>query len=102
VLHKIVPVLVVADWCLDPPRSSLTYGSSLIALAFPVVWLVFTMVRGLMADWYPYPFLDPGQPGGYAAVALYSVVITMGAALMLWMLLATGLGARRVIRAASK
>ena len=32
------------------------------------------MVRGLLAGWYPYPFLDPGN-GGYGSVALYVVVI---------------------------
>ena len=26
---------------------------------FPVVWTVYTMIRGAIVDWYPYPFLDP-------------------------------------------
>ena len=32
------------------------------------------MVRGPIAGWYPYPFLDPAN-GGYGRVALYVVGI---------------------------
>ena len=32
------------------------------------------MVRGALAGWYPYPFLDPAN-GGYGTVALYVVAI---------------------------
>jgi hypothetical protein len=28
-----------------------------------------------MADWYPYPFLDPAESGGYEGVALWSLVV---------------------------
>jgi hypothetical protein len=33
------------------------------------------MIRGPIVGWYPYPFLNPAQPGGYGAVAVYVVAI---------------------------
>jgi hypothetical protein len=38
-------------------------------LVLPLVWLAYTLVRGEVADWYPYPFIDV-QLHGYGRVAL--------------------------------
>ena len=41
----------------------------------------YSLVRGPLVDWYPYPFLDPAN-GGYGAVAVTSVgiaVVVVGA-----------------------
>lgn len=77
VLHKVFPVIVVIDWLLDPPTSRLTYRGGLLWLVFPVVWVTFTLIRGALAGWYPYPFLDPAN-GGYGSVAFYFVAIVVG------------------------
>jgi hypothetical protein len=44
-------------------------------LIFPAVYLVYSLVRGPIADWYPYPFLDPDHGDGYANVALTSAAV---------------------------
>ena len=36
--------------------------------------MTFTLVRGALDGWYPYPFLDPAN-GGYASVAVSFVTI---------------------------
>ena len=77
VLHKIFPVIVVADWILDPPTTRLSIRDGLLWLAFPIVWVGATLVRGAADGWYPYPFLDPAH-GGYGQVAVTAVVITVG------------------------
>jgi hypothetical protein len=74
VLHKLTPVVVVADWLLAPPRRQMTTRIALSWLLFPLVWLAYTMVRGPIASWYPYPFLNPAN-GGYGAVAITSAAI---------------------------
>ena len=45
--------------------------------AFPIAWVVYTMIRGAVVDWYPYPFLDPAvEPGvGLGGVAVYVIAI---------------------------
>lgn len=77
VVHVIAPIVVVADWLLV--TSSLRFsGAVLVAwLAFPLAYVTFALVHGAVTDWYPYPypFLDPGEAGGYAGVAVMSAVI---------------------------
>ncbi len=84
VLHKLTPVVIVLDWLLDPPSVHLSRRDALGSLLFPLVWLAYTMVRGPIAGWYPYPFLDPAH-GGYGQVAITSLVILVaGAAVCLF------------------
>lgn len=81
VLHKLVPVVVVADYLLDPPRARVTISDGLLWLVFPLAWLGYTMVRGPIAGWYPYPFLDPAD-GGYGPVAATVVAILVAGAML--------------------
>ena len=41
----------------------------------PVVWLVYTLVRGAFVDWYPYPFIDVDEHG-YGVVLLNALGIS--------------------------
>jgi hypothetical protein len=59
IVHVIAPVVVVVDWFVDRSPIRPTLGQAATWLIFPAVWLVYTMVRGPLADWYPYPFLNP-------------------------------------------
>jgi hypothetical protein len=74
VVHRIMPIAVIADWLIDPPDRRISFRTSLVWLAYPLVWTGYTLVRGALTGWYPYPFLDPAN-GGYATVALYVVAI---------------------------
>jgi hypothetical protein len=74
VVHYLMPVVMVADWLIDPPAERLTYRRGLLWLAFPFMWTIYTVIRGAIVGWYPYPFLDPAN-GGYGSVALYSLAI---------------------------
>ncbi len=84
VLHVVTPLFLLADVLLAPRRRALPWSAVPIAAIYPVVWAVYTLVRGELilapatgnAWWYPYPFLDPHSlPGGYAGVAGYIVAI---------------------------
>jgi hypothetical protein len=43
------------------------------------------MIRGPIADWYPYPFLDP-RTNGYGFVAIMSLFVAVVALLLVWLL----------------
>ncbi len=96
VLHRLMPVVVLADWLIDPPRRPIAFRPALIWLAYPLIWTAFTLIRGPLDGWYPYPFLDPGN-GGYGTVALYAVAILIGFLMVTWAVAAVGsaLRARR-------
>ena len=85
VVHRIFPVVLLADWLIRPPSVRLTLRDALPWLAFPIVYLVYSLIRGPIVDWYPYPFLDPDRGGGYAGVAATSVGIAVGVIAMTWL-----------------
>lgn len=75
VVHKVTPLVFLLDWLLDPPRRPLRLPrAAAVWLAFPVVFLVYSLARGPAAQWYPYPFLDP-RGHGYVRVALSCVLV---------------------------
>lgn len=76
VLHHVMPVVLVADWLLLPPRRGFAVARSLWWLVFPAVYLPYTLIRGALVDWYPYPFVDP-RPRGYPHVVAMSVGIAI-------------------------
>jgi hypothetical protein len=73
-LHTASPVLCVLGWLLFGPRQR--GGPRLVALAliFPLCYIVFTLIRGPIVDFYPYPFLDV-RVHGYPRVLVNSVVV---------------------------
>lgn len=81
VVHRIMPIAVIADWLIDPPAASIPFRTSLIWLTYPLLYAGYTLIRGAIVGWYPYPFLDPAN-GGYASVAVYIVgILAFGIAL---------------------
>ena len=96
VVHQLFPIVVIADWLIDPPRHRLSFRDTLVWLAYPLVWTAYTVIRGAIVGWYPYPFLDPAN-GGYGTVALYVVGILVFGIVLCAVLGAVGnaLGGRR-------
>jgi hypothetical protein len=68
-LHTVVPVLAVTGWLAFGPRGLATLRTAAWALVFPVAWLGFTLVRGALIGWYPYPFIDVTTLGYGRALA---------------------------------
>lgn len=89
-LHYIMPIVVVADWLYQPQKNKLAVKDIAVWLVFPALYLLYTLVRGPFVGWYPYPFLDPNQAGGYGGVALYSVGIVVALFIVGFMLMKLG------------
>ncbi len=68
-LHMIVPLVAVVGWLLAGPRDRITRADLGPFLVLPLIWIGYTLVRGAIVDWYPYPFIDVDEHG-YAVVAL--------------------------------
>jgi hypothetical protein len=84
IVHEIAPLVVFVDWILSPPDEPPVVRDIGKWLIFPVVYLVYSLVRGPIADWYPYPFLDPNLDGGAAKVAIMVVVLIPCVVVMAW------------------
>jgi hypothetical protein len=75
-VHKLMPVVLVVDWLLEPARRRLPLWTAGAWLAYPVAWFAYTLVRGASEDWYPYPFVDV-QSHGYGRVLLNAAVMAV-------------------------
>jgi hypothetical protein len=62
-VHTIVPVMAVIGWLMAGPRGLVSKRIVWLSLIFPIFWLAFTLIRGAIIGWYPYPFIDVGQIG---------------------------------------
>lgn len=88
--HVIGPLFVLVDLVVAPRRRALPWRAVLAGLALPLVWVAFTLVSGPFRistatgepPWYPYPFLDPAEVGGYGGVALWVAGISVLFALL--------------------
>ena len=74
VVHDLIPVVLVADWLIDPPRHRIPLRVALSWLAYPLAWFGYTLVRGASTGWYPYPFVDVDRIG-YGGVLWRSAVM---------------------------
>jgi len=91
VVHRILPIVIFLDWIIDPPDNRLSWRDALPRwIAFPALYLVYSLIRGPIVDWYPYPFLNPDQAGGVAALVAYSVGIAVVVALGTWLIVWIG------------
>lgn len=75
-LHTVSPILGVLGWLLFGPHGTLNPHIVWWSLAYPLLWLVFTLIRGAASGFYPYPFLDVSDLG-YPRVALNCVLIAV-------------------------
>lgn len=84
-MHVVLPLYLLIDLLFASRRRGLPWWSLAVLVGYPLVWTVYTMVRGELAPnpdgstpwWYPYPFLDPHGDGGYGSVMIYIGAITV-------------------------
>jgi hypothetical protein len=59
-LHDAIPLAYVLFWLIFfRKRTALPWRSAFVWLIWPLVYLIYSMVRGSSTGWYPYHFLDP-------------------------------------------
>ncbi len=73
-LHVIIPLLYIIFWILFTPRRTLQWMNILPWLFFPLIYLVYSLIRGATTGWYPYPFINADQLG-YGKVIINSLFV---------------------------
>ena len=66
--HRLAPLFAALDWLLVTRTVRGRWWRPLAWLAYPVVFLTWTWVRGAIDGWYVYDFLDPTLEGGWPTV----------------------------------
>ncbi len=93
--HMVMPVAVLALWAFPLSKKKLGAKCVLLSGVYPLVYSVFSMIRGRLTDptYYPYPFYDPDfvwqtvmkeKPLNlFGAYALIGVLLVFGIALFM-------------------
>ena len=62
-LHTLIPAAVIIFWVLYQDFDHLKWKSIFSWLIYPLVYLVYILLRGKVSGFYPYPFIDVDQLG---------------------------------------
>jgi hypothetical protein len=76
VVHYLIPVVLLVDWFIDPPRHRLGVRVAMAWLTYPLAWFAYTLVRGRSTGWYPYPFVDVTRHG-YGGVLVRAAIFLL-------------------------
>jgi len=75
-IHTVVPVLAVLGWLVVGPRGLTSRTVVRLSVLFPIAWLIFTLIRGAIVHFYPYPFVDVSRYG-YVRVSINCVWVAV-------------------------
>jgi len=90
--HTATPLAMLADWIIFEEKGRTRMRDIGFWLAYPVVYLAGSMVRGMIDGFYPYWFINPARPfpdgagswlGVGAAVAVIAGGVILGGLVML-------------------
>jgi hypothetical protein len=62
-LHDLVPIMYVTYWLIFIPRGSLLWKNTLSWTIYPLLYFFYSLIRGAVTGWYPYPFIDVSKFG---------------------------------------
>ncbi|GAA3139557.1 Pr6Pr family membrane protein [Kribbella aluminosa] len=75
-LHTTAPVVGVLGWLLFGPRGTIDWRIVGWSVVYPLLWLVFTLIRGAFVGFYPYPFVNVDEHG-YGRVLLNCLLVAV-------------------------
>lgn len=79
-LHDAMPLAFVIYWLVFAPKHGITWNAPIKWLGYPVVYIVYSLIRGSFVSWYPYWFVDVTQLGYSASLRNTAFVLVAFAA----------------------
>jgi hypothetical protein len=89
IIHTYAPILIVIDYLLSYRAFRVKLRAALWVAVFPLTWLVFSVIRGLATNWWPYWFINPNEEGGVPGMLSYIAAITAFFLVLGFLVLAT-------------
>jgi len=62
-LHDAIPLIYVVFWLLFVTKGVLQWKNTIPWLIFPLIYLVYSLLRGAVTGWYAYPFINVAELG---------------------------------------
>jgi hypothetical protein len=73
-LHSVIPLYFFIFWLLVVNKKTLQWNLAFSWLLYPVLYLVFILLRGAASGFYPYPFINVPILG-YSKVAVNALIL---------------------------
>lgn len=70
-LHSVCPAFFIVYWVVVVPKESLQWKNIFPWLIYPLIYFIYSLLRGAVVGWYPYPFIDV-KTIGYAQTFINS------------------------------
>lgn len=67
-LHSVMPSLFLIFWIVLVPKNSLQWKEVFPWLIYPLIYIVYIIIRGALSGNYPYPFIDVTRIGYHEAL----------------------------------
>lgn len=74
-IHTYGPILIVIEYLLSNKEFKLRMRAAFWVVAFPLLWLTFSVIRGIITNWWPYWFINPNGEGGVSGMLSYIAAI---------------------------
>jgi hypothetical protein len=86
VLHYVMPLGYFTYWLAFVPKGTLRYRAVWLWTIYPLAYLVYSMIRGQLYGFFPYPFIaftETGWPRFFVNVAVLIVVFVVTGLLLI-------------------
>ena len=77
IIHTFAPILAAIEYLISIKAYRIRLRSFLLVAVFPLTWLVLSIVRGTMTNWWPYWFINPNGEAGLFGMLTYIAAITV-------------------------
>lgn len=84
-LHSVIPILTIFYWFRYENKREIQWGHLPYILIYPLIYLVYILVRGSFSGFYPYPFVNVTELG------LNTVLFNSGILLIVFVVMAAAL-----------
>jgi len=101
VIHTYAPIAIAIDYLVSVKGPKPLWRKALWVVVYPLVWLSFSLIRGLADGWWPYWFINPGSEGGVIGMVTFILIIAFAFIALGFVVLGLRLSAAKVIGAAS-
>lgn len=94
IIHTYAPILAALEYLISIKAFRIRLKAFLWVAVFPLTWLVLSIIRGSLTDWWPYWFLNPNGEAGLGGMLTY-----IGAITVFFLVLGVGvLGLKQLLR----
>ncbi len=76
-LHDLMPILYTIYWLIFVPKGTLKWSQPIYWLAYPLLYMAYSLLRGILISRYQYPFADVTAMG-YLKVFANSAMLIAG------------------------